>query len=261
MRLLRARNEISHIDKNIKWTYDEFNSFIKGIPEFLPPELQLDCYYSKEVGQIETLVDIEEYSEIEFEFFNSKFNSKGNLDLNEMIFYIDENPIFVIKGPLNLMVTRPFGLTPGRHRIKFVHKLNSDNPDHLVCVGFRNLKIWKGKEVNAIINTNKPPRPNVELASQKVLRGFTVFQEHVQQDTIIEFTASLDPIHYLEFIRNYRKIFYAIDELSICYRGVFPSKVDVANLGNSLYVVALEMYCDQSVGIGFSEYIGPIRAR
>ena len=90
------------------------------------------------------------------------------------------------------------------------------------------------------------------LSVQRVLRGYSRFQEMVASDTEIVFTAVFDGLHFHEFMSRCDEPFYFLDEFGVCYRGIFQEVIEPEAIAmNEVYQVELTMIAGQKTGIGF----------
>ncbi|KEI12796.1 hypothetical protein FDJ70_07560 [Clostridium botulinum] len=112
----------------------------------------------------------------------------------------------------------------------------------------------KGNNVGGVITKYKPPAPKLEVKSNKVLLGYTHFQEEIKSDTVIKFSiafdisSEVDKLKYLKFIRSYNQYFYFVDEFGVKFKGKFVNTFDTdMPIEGEIYYISLEMLCPHSV--------------
>lgn len=112
----------------------------------------------------------------------------------------------------------------------------------------------KGGNVGGVITNYKPPVPKLDVKGNKVLLGYTHFQEGIKSDTTIRFSivfdinSEEDKLKYLKFIRSYNQYFYFIDEFGIKFKGKFISTFDPdMPIEGEIYYISLEMLCPHDI--------------
>ncbi|MBU3171349.1 hypothetical protein [Clostridium estertheticum] len=119
---------------------------------------------------------------------------------------------------------------------------------------FSNKDKTKGTEVLGTIANYKPPCPVLNNKGNKVLLGYTHFQEGIKADTQIKFSIVFD-INTVEDINNFKKFrskyneyFYFKDELDTLYRGKFVGTYEIDSpIEGDIYYIALEMLCGHDI--------------
>lgn len=209
--------------------------------------IALDCAGSYNGGIMEKTVDLKNYSEIYFEHYVQ--NPKEDTEPNVLKFYIDGVLKLKVNGASPWITSDAFGVAPGKHTFRFEYQVSNPMGKKGVVDTFR---IYEGRDINALITEYKPPTPSKKLASQDILRGFTRYQQMVEDDTQINFTACFNGLDYQDFISHYDDIFYFLDEFGVLYRGTFPGDPECKSVAlRSIYYVDLKMACPQKAGKGF----------
>ncbi len=199
-------------------------------------------------GSIQREFELKNYSEILFEYYIQ--NSSAETQPSKILFYIDNILKKEIKGPVPWQRTKPIGITPGKHTIKFEYVFEGEPGDRKAVID--NVLVYEAKKVNCLISEYEPAKPIRNLGSNKTLRGFTRFQEMAESDTEISFTAAFNGLDFIEFMQKSDNIFYFIDEFGICYRGIFADDIKPSHIAlNEVYVIELTMTADQKTGFGF----------
>lgn len=208
-------------------------------------------------GSMEKTVWLNNYGEISFEHYVQ--NNEPYLDdqynviriPNYLRFYVDGILKLEIEGPSPWYRCAPIGLPPGRHHLKFEYDLNGGKRELKKAV-VDTITIHEAKDIKCIINSYYPPTPVKGLADNKILRGFSVYQEMVESDTKIEFTAIFQGKYFHEFMINNDKIYYFLDEFGVCYRGSFPEMIEPKSIAlGEIYGITLTMIAGQKTGVGF----------
>lgn len=214
----------------------------------LDGELAIDCAGSYTGGIMETNIKLYNYGEITFEFYVQNFNEKN--EPNYLRFYIDNSVKLEIEGPSPWRQSQPIGITPGEHKLKFEYRFLGTEKNKKGIVD--SITIYEGRDVNCIVNKASPPKPSIDLKSNKTLRGYTRFQEMTAYDTEINFTALFNGIDFLQFLNNIDRPIYFIDEFGICYRGIVSSTPTAESIAlNELYSIQTNITAPQKAGIGF----------
>lgn len=111
-----------------------------------------------------------------------------------------------------------------------------------------------GVQVPCCITNYKPPVPILNRKGNKVLLGYTHFQEKLKSDTAVRFTAAFDinskkdQEDFKTFRKRYNEIFYFQDEMETLYKGVFQNSYDVETpIEGDIYYVSLEMVCPHDI--------------
>lgn len=214
----------------------------------------VDTLGSYSGGIVEKDVYLDNYGEITFEHYiqnNENIDGQGIRVNNYLRFYVDNILKLEIKGPSPWYRSQPIGLPPGRHRLKFQYDLNGGKPHNKKAV-VDTVTIYEAKTMRCLIKSYFPPKPVQGLAQNKILRGFSIFQEMTQSDTQIEFEAAFDGLHFHEFMKNRKQVFYFLDEFGVCYRGVFNDAIEPKSIAlNKLYFVSVTFTSGSEVGVGF----------
>lgn len=199
-------------------------------------------------GTVEKEIELNNYGEIIFERYVK--NNKEETGGNKLNFYIDDVLKLSIDGPTPWRRIEPIGISPGKHTLKFEYIVEGE-PNHKSGV-FDSFTVWEGRTINTTIARYTPPKPVKNIAQNKTLRGHTRYQEMVASDTEIDFSAIFNGPSFLDFMANSDKIFYFVDEFGVCYRGLFPNKIEPESKAlNTLYYVNLTMEAPQKAGVGF----------
>lgn len=110
------------------------------------------------------------------------------------------------------------------------------------------------EKVPCTITNYKPPAPVLNRKSNKVLLGYTHFQEKLKADTIIKFSMAFvieteeDKKNFINFRNRYNDSFYFIDEFNITYKGCLQSNYDAETpVEGDIYYIAVEMLCPHEV--------------
>lgn len=195
-------------------------------------------------------IELDDYGEIIFEHYVQNGKDGEESESNYLNFYVDNVKKLEIQGSSPWQRCIPIGLTPGKHTIKFEYKINGSPNDKKGVID--TVMIWQGTGVDCLITEYKPPKPLKNVGSNKVLRGFTRYQEMSSADTEIKFTACFNGLHFLEFIQKSDKPFYFVDEFGVCYRGIFSESIEPKSIAlNEVYIVELNMVAGQKTGFGF----------
>lgn len=199
-------------------------------------------------GSMEREIILKDYSEILFEHYLK--NEDVEHFKNKLAFYVDEVMKLEVTGPSPWQRCIPIGITPGKHKIKFDYEAFGDFAANKGVVD--TVMVWESKPVNCLITDYNPPSPSRNLGKNKVLRGYTRYQDMTVADTEIKFSAVFNGQSFLEFMQKSNEPFYFVDEFGICYRGIFPDNVEPKNIAmNELYSVELTMIAGQKTGFGF----------
>lgn len=198
-------------------------------------------------GTAKTEIELETFGEIIFEYYFQNFTDIAD---NYFKFYIDDEVKLEGNQTTPWQRIRPIGIRPGKHSLKFEYNPGS-TPFNDKKFAVDNIIIYQSKKINCIIRDYKPPKPNLNLVENKILRGFTRKQEMTKADTTIKFQAIFYSPYYKDFIRVFKRPFYFVTEYGTCYRGTFTG-YDIENIGLcSAYSFDLELICDQEIGVGF----------
>lgn len=119
---------------------------------------------------------------------------------------------------------------------------------------FSNEDETKGTEVQGVITNYKPPVPVINNKGNKVLLGYTHFQEGLKADTKIKFSIAFD-INTQEDINNfklfrsrYNEYFYFKDELGTLYKGKLVNSYDInMPIEGEIYYISLELLCGHDI--------------
>lgn len=210
--------------------------------------LALNCVGSYNGGTMEKEIELENYGEIIFEYHTE--NPKQSEEPNNFKFFIDNAVKLEVNGATPWQRCIPIGLTPGKHKLKFEYKFEGTPNEKKAIVD--TIMIYEARNVNCLITEYNPPKPKTNINSNKILRGFTRYQEMTVADTEIQFTAIFDGLNFLDFIHQSNIPFYFVDEFGICYRGIFPESINPKSIAiNQAYQIELNMIAGQKTGIGF----------
>lgn len=213
----------------------------------LTGNIALNSAGSYESGVMEKTVKLEEYGEIVFEYYVQ--NPQADVEPNVLKFYVDDILKLEAKGATPWIRCEPIGLSAGEHRLRFEYEVT--NPIGKKGV-VDTITIYEARHLKALITEHKPPKPARNLSAQKILRGYTRYQEMTESDTEIELTICLNGLDYHDFIMRYEGIFYFLDEFGVLYRGTFPDSPDNKSIAmNSIYYIDLKLMCPQTAGFGF----------
>lgn len=213
----------------------------------LDGNLALKTLGSYSGGTVECEIEVEDYSEISFEYY-----VQDNNNTNEPVFkfYIDDVCKIDVKGASPWIRCKPIGLTPGKHVLKCMYEPGGNKNAKKAVID--SIEIWQAQEVKCLIKTHTPAYPSTQLASNKTLRGYTSYQQSCASDTACTFTAAFDSQPYLDFVVHIDNIFYYIDEFGKCYRGIFPDKFKPTNpVFANLYFVEMTLIAADKCGVGF----------
>ncbi|MCB2300399.1 hypothetical protein [Clostridium tagluense] len=119
---------------------------------------------------------------------------------------------------------------------------------------YSNADKTKGAEVPGTITNYKPPAPVLDTKGNKVLLGYTHFQDGIKSDTIIKFTIVFD-INSIEDVNNFKKFrskynefFYFVDELKTLYKGRLTGAYEIDSpIEGDIYYIGLEMLCGHDI--------------
>lgn len=213
----------------------------------LDGDLAINCAGSYSGGVMKKKITLKTYGEIYFNHYVQ--NPEEKTSPNCLKFYIDNILQLEVKGATPWQACEPMGLSPGEHEIKFEYIVKDELGKKGVV---DNIRIFEGIEVNCLITKYTPPRPAKNITQNKILRGFTRFQEMQESDTEIEFSVAFSDMEFLDFQRNHDKIYYFIDEFGVCYRGLFATTYEPDKVAlNSVYVIGLKLVASQKLGVGF----------
>lgn len=211
-------------------------------------ELLIDAAGSWEGGIMEREIELDTYGEIIFERYVK--NDDPKTGENKLNFYIDGELKASMKGPIPWRRVEPIGVSPGKHVVRFEYKVGKDKTHKSGIID--TFTVWESRAVDATIAKYTPPKPVLNVAQQRTLRGHTRFQEMTATDTEINFSVLFNGLSYLDFATHHDKIFYFIDEFGVCYRGIFVGNFDPKSVAlNHVYYVNLTMIAPQKVGVGF----------
>ena len=200
-------------------------------------------------GAMSRYIQCGEYSEIVFEYA-VKNGNLGDRKRNSLTFYVDNQVRFRAVNGTPWHHSPPIGLKPGNHFIAFAYEFEGAPNDKAGIVD--NVRVFQGRRVPCTISTYTPARPLRALAVQRVLRGYNRYQEMTAADTEIVFALVFDGLHFHEFISRCDEPFYFLDEFGVCYRGIFPDRIEPQSIAMSqVYQVELTMVAGQKTGIGF----------
>lgn len=124
---------------------------------------------------------------------------------------------------------------------------------------FSNEDGTKGIEVQAVVANYKPPAPILNNKGNKVLLGYTHFQQELKSDTKIKFSIVFDINtqedinNFKEFRSKYNEYFYFIDELETLYKGKFINEYNIETpIEGEIYYISLELLCGHDIS-GYKE--------
>ncbi|MGY0372471.1 hypothetical protein [Clostridium sp. JNZ J1-5] len=124
---------------------------------------------------------------------------------------------------------------------------------------FSNIDGTKGTEVQGVITNYKPPVPVLNNKGNKVLLGYTHFQEGIKADTNIKFSIAfdinteIDKENFKEFRSKYNEYFYFKDEFNTIYKGKFVNTYDIdMPIEGDIYYIGLELLCGHDIS-GYEE--------
>ena len=112
----------------------------------------------------------------------------------------------------------------------------------------------RGAEVKGIITNYKPPAPAINNKGNRVLLGYTHFQDGIKADTQIKFSIAFDMNteedikNFKEFRSRYNEYFYFMDEFNIIYKGKFVNTYDIEMpIEGDIYYISLELLCGHDI--------------
>ncbi len=215
--------------------------------EDLEGKFLVNAMGSYEGGIAETEIELKTFGEIIFEYYFQNFTEIHD---NYFKFYVDNEVKLEGSQTTPWQRIRPIGIRQGKHVLKFEYNPGTPPPNNKKFA-VDNIIVYEAKKIDCIIKDYKPPKPNINLVENKILRGFTRKQEMTKADTSIKFQAIFYAEHYEEFIKLFKKPFYFVTEYGKCYRGTF-SNYDIENIALcSVCSFDLEMICDQEIGNEF----------
>lgn len=213
----------------------------------LDGNLALDALGSYDGGVVEKRVTLKNYGEIVFEHYVQNEKNEG---VNLLKFSIDGVVKLEVKGPSPWYRCEPIGLTPGEHVLTFEYITGGSVSGKKAVVD--TVTIYEAKDVKCLITESTPPKPVKNIAENKTLRGYSIYQEMVVSNTLIEFTAAFNGLEYRDFIIHHDKIFYYVDEFGTCYRGLLNDEFEIQSKAlKHLYFIDLSMSANSRVGTGF----------
>lgn len=198
---------------------------------------------------------LKNYGEISFEHYvkNDPLADGVARKKNILRFYIDDQLKLEVKGPSPWYRCEPIGLTPGAHKLRFEYILpeGDKDPNERKAV-VDTITVYEAADVMCLITKYTPPKPAKGISGTAILRGFTTYQEMVEADTKIEFTAAFEGIDFHSFMLHASDVHYFVDEFGVCYRGLFTGEMEPESVAlHATYVVDLEMTAGQKTGKGF----------
>ncbi len=214
----------------------------------LDGDLALNCLGSYYGGIVEKQIRLNNYGEVIFEFHTQ--NPKQKEEPNSLTFSVDGVVKLKVDGPTPWQRCIPIGLTPGTHNLSFEYKVTGEPNEKKAIID--SIYLYQAKTIDCIITDYTPPKPIRNLNANKTLRGYTRYQEMTVADTEITFTATMNGLHFQDFMQNYDSPFYFVDEFGVCYRGIFVSTINPTGIAlNEVYTIELSMIAGQKTGIGF----------
>ncbi len=204
-------------------------------------------------GSVEKEFTIDSFGELIFEYYLQ--NGDPDAPTNYLEFWLDGEIYFRAVRATSWKRIEPIVLFPGTHTIKFVYNCKGVQKSRKAA--FDNVTVWSSRRLFCKIRDYKPPRPDLNFADSKILRGFKRKQEMREHDILIQFQAIFYAEHYIDFVSLFKRIFYFVDEYQRCFRGVFK-KFEIENIAlASAYSFDLELVCGRTIKAD-NEYVEPI---